>query len=337
MLNTFAQFAAAIISNPIRVVLDAVLRGENGSGGGGNGGGKGFFGSLGGIFDIGKGFKTIGKGLSKIPGVSSIIDSVKGLFAEGGALAGIGSFLSSALPVIGAIASVISFAIPLISGLFKKTPRLDIDLDSIKTETGRRATQVAEFLDADFFKDSIAQISVKRGAGLGVGGDDAIKDIIQKKIKETIEAVQAIIFKLPSEMAAQLNEALLNTKVSTETVVKGERLLEFDAKGKEIKKKFEAFVNGELQAKFRNSAIRDFFQGAFESLGVLPGKAGEFLDAEFEKFKKAGSREERAKVGEELLASFNAFVDAFNIVSGNINDSIGETIERDEWQYRLAV
>ena len=325
MLNTFAQFAATVISNPIRIALDAVLRGESGSGEG-EGGGKGFFGTLGGVFDIGKGFKTIGKGLMKIPGVSSIVDGITGLFAEGGALAGIGTFLSSALPVIGAIASVAAFAIPLISGLFKKTPRLDVDFDSIKTELGRRVAVVNEFLDPEFFSGNIAEISVKRKAGLGVGGDDAIKELIQEQIELTIESVQAILFELPLEMAKSLNDALLATEVDIDTVVAGERLLEFDAKGKKIKEKFEAFINGELQAKFL-FAIRDFFVGAFESLGVLPENAQALIDEQFEAFKNAGSREARAEIGQELLATFNAFVDAFNIVSGNVNDSIGQTIQ----------
>ncbi len=231
-------------------------------------------------------------------------------------------------PVGAAIGGFIgSLVVPIITALFKKTPRLDIDFDSVKTEVGRRAAEVAEFLDPEFFKNEIAQISVKRGGvGLGQGGDEGIKDIIQEKIEETIDAVQAIINKLPSDLARQLNDALLNTQVDIDTVVKGERLLEFDAKGKEIKKKFEAFINGELSAKFL-FAIRDFFTGAFEALGVLPENAQAFVDEQFDAFKNAGSREERAQIGQEFLASFNAFVDAFNIVSGNVNDAIGQTIQ----------
>ena len=69
---------------------------------------------------------------------------------------------------------------------------------------------------------------------------------------------------------------------------------------------------------------------------MLPDAARRFLDAKFEEFKNAGSREARAAVGQELLADINAFVDAFNIVSGNVNDAIGQTIEKEEWEYRLA-
>jgi hypothetical protein len=169
------------------------------------------------------------------------------------------------------------------------------------------------------------QISVKRWVGLGLGGDEGIKDAIQTVLEATIQSVQAIINKLPAELAAELNKALLSAQVDIDTVVKGERLLEFDAKGKEIKKKFEAFINGELSAKFL-FAIRDFFVGAFESLGALPGAAQSFIDTEFEKFKNAGSREARAEIGKELLESFNTFVDAFNVVAGNGADSINAAV-----------
>ncbi|GEM_PF-1840218 len=277
-------------------------------------------------------FATAGGGIA----TDAIAGTLGGIPITEGATVGLGlapggtgilASIGSALPYIGAALAAAAIIIPLVAGLFKKTPRLDIDFDSVKTEVGRRAAEVAEFLDPEFFKEQIAQISVKRGGvGLGRGGDEGIKDIIQEKIEETIDAVQAIIFKLPSDLAKQLNEALLNTPVDIETVVKGERLLEFDAKGKEIKKKFEAFINGELSAKFL-FAIRDFFTGAFEALGVLPENAQAFVDEQFDAFKNAGSREERAQIGQEFLASFNAFVDAFNIVSGNVNDSIGQTIQ----------
>jgi len=48
---------------------------------------------------------------------------------------------------------------------------------------------VSEILDEDFFTEDIAQISVKRKAGLGVGGNDRIKEIIQEKLEETIEGI----------------------------------------------------------------------------------------------------------------------------------------------------
>ncbi len=252
----------------------------------------------------------------------------KGISMGLGAAGAVGGFFIGG-PIGAAIGGFIgSLIVPIITAIFKKPPRLDIDFDSVKTEMGRRAALVSEILDPDFFKDSIAQISVKRGGvGLGRGGDEGIKDAIQKVLAETVKKVRDIINKLPSDMAAQLNAALLQTPVDTETVVGGERLLEFDAKGKKIAEKFEAFINGELQAKFL-FAIRDFFKDAFVDLGVLPEKAQEVIDKELEKFKNAGSREARAKVGEELLELFNAYVDVFNIAVGNVNDPISQSINK---------
>jgi hypothetical protein len=88
--------------------------------------------------------------------------------------------------------------------------------------------------------------------------------------------------------------------LDTETEVAGERLFEFDAKGKKIGEKFNQLINGEIQAKFL-FAVDGFLQTMFESLGVLPEAAEAFLDERFEEFKNAGSREARAAVGEEEM------------------------------------
>ncbi len=307
MLRTFTDFIGAVLANPIRIALDATL---GGSGGGGAVNLANIGSSITGFFSgIGESFRSLGS-------------LVLGEFAG---FAGFAGTLSAALPAIGTILAAAAIAIPLIIDAFKKTPRLDIDFDSVKEEIGRRAAFVSEFLNDDFFVNEIAQISVKRKAGLGVGGDEAIKNLIQDQIEATVESVQAILNKLPSELAARLTQELLNTQVDIESVIGGERLLEFDAKGKEIKKKFEAFINGELQAKFL-FAIRDFFTGAFEALGVLPENAQAFIDAEFERFKTAGSREARAEIGKELLEAFDTFTNAFNIVSGNGVDSINAAV-----------
>ena len=74
-------------------------------------------------------------------------------------LAGVSSFLSSALPVVGAIASVAAFAIPIISGLFKKTPRLDLDFDQFRDEFGKSIGVAAEV--QDFLDEELESLSVK--------------------------------------------------------------------------------------------------------------------------------------------------------------------------------
>jgi hypothetical protein len=319
--RAFFDFVGALIANPIRLALDATLGG--GSGKGAQGAAQQGAGLLSGVTGLGG---TLGLGSSGLFGASGSFTALSALFT-GNSAVGFGSTLLGAIPAIGAILTAAFIGASILVDVLKKTPRLDIDFDSVKTDIGRRAALVSEFLDPEFFAESIAQISVKRKAGLGVGGDEKIIELIQGRIQETIESVQGIINKLPSELAATLNDSLLNSVVDIETVVAGERLLEFDAKGKKIKEKFEAFINGELQAKFL-FAIRDFFTGAFESLGVLPENAQSFIDAEFERFQRAGSREERAAIGQDLLASFDTFVNAFNIISGNGSDSINAAINQ---------
>jgi len=137
-------------------------------------------------------------------------------------------------------------------------------------------------------------------------------------------------------MFRELNETLLNAEIDIDTVIAGERLLEFDAKGKKIAEKFQAFIEGELPAKFFASIRESFFDPAFQALGVSAEGTQALIDDFMAKMEAAGSREARAEVGAEFIATFSAFVDAFNIVSGNVNDSIGQTIQAEECEYRLA-
>lgn len=71
--------------------------------------------------------------------------------------------------------------------------------------------------------------------------------------------------------------------------IKGDRLLEFD-ETKKIAEKFQQFIEGDLQARFIFS-IREFFVGAFESLGVLGDSAQSFVDQQFEEFQNLSGRE----------------------------------------------
>jgi len=151
--------------------------------------------ALGGSAALGGGISAIGAGVGAAGGATSVgaslglsgISSV-GTVPTGGAatfgMTGISSipaagpgFLSAALPWVGAVLAAAAIAYTFLAPLLKKTPRLDIDFDSIKTEAGRRAALVSEILDEDFFVEDIAQISVKRKAGLGVGGNDRIKEM----------------------------------------------------------------------------------------------------------------------------------------------------------------
>lgn len=306
MLNIFAQFAAAIITNPIRIALDATL----GGGGGGMNLGAGLGGLLGGI---GESFRSLGS-------------LVLGEFAG---FAGFAGTLSAALPAIGVIAAAAFTAVSVIGELMKKTPRLDIDFDSVKTEIGRRAAVISEILDPKFFADSIAQISVKRGGvGLGAGGDSAIKKLIQERLEQTIEGIQAIISTLPTEIFKQLNETLLSAELDIDTVIGGERLLEFDAKGKKIAEKFQAFIEGELPAKLFAAIRESFFDPAFQALGVSADATQNMIDQFLSDLESAGSREARGQVGQAFLEDFATFVDAFNVLSGNAGDAIGAALNQ---------
>jgi hypothetical protein len=318
LFNSFLQFVAAIITNPIRIALEGVASGEGGGGGGGGGKGIG-----GGIVDIGK---SIGSFFGK--GFSAFKNLFSGAFWAEESFSGIITGISTAIGWVGAIVGGVLAIVNIVMSFLKKTPRLDIDFDSIKTEFGRRAALVSEILNPEFFKEQIAQISVKRGGvGLGAGGDEGIKKVIHGVLKATIESIQAVIFKLPSEIAAQLNTALLSAEIDITTTIAGERFLEFDAKGKKIAEKFKAFIEGELSAKFIMS-IHDFFESAYVALGVLPDKARMMREEQMAAYKAAGSREARAEIGKEALAQFNAFVDAFNFTMGRFGDSAMEAVDQ---------
>lgn len=297
MLNIFFQFIAAIITNPIRVSLEGFLKGEGGG--------------------IGKFF-------------SGGFEATKNLFT--GNFEGFKGFADTFFKAASFIGTIVTFALgafELIKGLFKKTPRLDIDFDSVKTELGRRAAIISEILDPEFFAESIAQISVKRGGvGLGAGGDEGIKKLIQERLTQAIESIQAIISKLPSDLFQFLNETLQNAELDIDTVIAGERLLEFDAKGKKIAEKFQAFIEGELPAKLFAAIRESFFEPAFEALGVSAEGAQSLIDQFLEDLEGAGSREERGKIGAAFLEDFNLFVDAFNVLSGTGSDSIGAAVNQ---------
>jgi len=260
-------------------------------------------------------------------GVSGLTAGIPVSTLAGGGSTGVLGAIGAAAPYVGAVLAAAALAYSILGPLLKKTPRLDIDFDSVKTDMGRRAAVVEEFLSPEFFLDNIGQVSVKRGGvGLGAGGDEKILELIQQRIQDTIEGIQDIIRRLPAELFDQLNETLLNAEIDIDTVIGGERLLEFDAKGKKIAEKFQAFIEGELPAKFFLAIRESFFEPAFQALGVSADGAKGLIDDFLAKMEAAGSREERAIIGQEFIEKFSAFVDAFNIVSGNANDAIGQTM-----------
>ena len=284
MLEALSQFLATVISNPIRLSLESFLTGgESGQG------------LLSGITGLGG---SLGLGSSGLFGASGSFTALGALFT-GNSAVGFGTTLLGAIPAIGAIAAAAAIAIPIISNLLKKSPRLDLDFDQLRDDAGKSlgvAAQVFQFLDEDVFNNEIFSRSVSRKAGLGLGSE--LPNVIREAIEGQILAIQDIINQLPAELSAQLNDALLNTSVDIESKVKGDRLLEFD-ETKKIAEKFQQFIEGDLQARFIFS-IREFFVGAFESLGVLSDSAQSFVDQQFEEFQNLSGREENVVSLEEV-------------------------------------
>lgn len=322
ILNAFFQMIATIATNPIRIGLEGALGGGGGVGGatggiGGlvGGGLKGLgssFGALGGLFGIGGGATAIPAAL---PGVNSLL----GIGASStGLIAGLGA----ALPAIGAVLAVAAIAIPLIMKAFEKTPRLDIDIGVIRNEMGKRAALIGEFLDPALI-DDVINISVKRKAGLGVGGDK-IKQLISDSIVGAIESIQAIIAQLPQDMFLALNEALLSAEIDIESKIKGDRLLEFD-ETKKIAQRFQQFLEGDLPTRVFASIRNSFFAPMLESLGVATDAVAVMMD-DFLASLQGATREERIILGQEFLATIDAYVDVFNILNDGMKGVIAQAI-----------
>lgn len=327
MLKSFIDFIAAVATQDI--ILN--LGGLGGRGGGAGGvlsgasalGGLGdSFGALGSLFGIGASGAQLGAqaGFAAIPfGGSSLLTS--GIGAS--ALApGFLSTLGAAIPAIGAIASVAAIAIPLISDLFKSKPRLDLDFDQFRDETGKSlgiAADVISFLDEDLFRNEIFSRSVSRKAGLGLG--DQLPDVIQDVIEQSVNTIQGIINQLPTDIATQLNETLLNAEVDIESQIKGDRLLEFDESGKRIGEKFQSFLENDLPTRFFASIRESFFDPALQSLGISSDATQSFIDQFLEDLQGA-NREQRGQIGQQFIQDFQTFVDAFNIVEGNFGSVI---------------
>lgn len=338
ILKSFLDMVSAIATRQIVISIGGLFgigKSAQAAGGGGNAAdiaqqGAGVVGSGLGLFGSGGAFATLGAGLGFETSASAVVLNPATLLPTGEIVGpGFLATAGSAITIVGAALAAAALVATIVLPLLKKTPRFAFKFESVETEVGERAALVKEFLDADFFSEEIFKKIVGRGGGGAFSGKevDELKKAIQEAIAGTVKDIQVIINKLPQDMAELLNEALLNTAVDTETKIGRSNLLGFDAKGKKnIKEKLEKFFQGDLQGRFI-FAVRDFFQIAFEQLGILPEKASAFIDTEFERFKNAGSPEERAAIGQEFLTSFNAFVDAFNIVSGNVNDAIGQTIQ----------
>jgi len=280
ILKSFLDMVSAIATRQIVISIGGLFgigKTAQAAGGGGNAAdiaqqGAGVVGSGLGLFGSGGAFSTLGQGLGIVsPGIGLTGEIGPLGVPIIGELAGPGFMATAgaAVTVVGAVLAAAALAFTIIAPFLKKTPRLDIEFDEVKNSVEERAAVVAEFLDPDFYMENIGQVSVKRGGvGIGAGGSNQILELIRERIEETIEGIQDIIAKLPTDMFRELNETLLGAEIDIDTVIAGERLLEFDAKGKKIAEKFQAFIEGELPAKFFASIRESFFEPAFRALGV---------------------------------------------------------------------
>lgn len=341
MANAFFQLLSTIVTNPIRIALEGSLSGGGAGGAAGGAGGIGsILGGAGGLGGIGSSFGALGGlfGIGGASGAASANAVLGGL--GGGSLVGTGGVgflgtLGAALPAIGAIVAAIAIAIPLIASLFKKKPKIDVDIGVLKEkvdgEIEKRGANVQEFLDAlddtngELAKQLVRFSTVQGGVGVKGKVREDIRKAILTVIGGTIESVQTIINQLPKDLADRLNESLLSAEVNIENVFGKDKLLEFDEKGKKVAEKLQDFISGTLPAHFLASLSEDFFVPMFESLGVIPEAAQSMMD-DFISSLEGVSPEQAAALTEDFLSNLDAYVDVFNLLDGGIKGIFEQAI-----------
>lgn len=206
MLDSIAQLAATILSNPIRVFLEGVLKGNSTStstnvGNGQNGqNGQSADPGLTTQTKIGAGLILGGAAISAIGGAieNNIASSIVGGIGQTVSFAGAGFAAFGAIgAVIGAIIGLVTSLVSVISEATKKTPRLDLDFDQFRDDVGQstgEAAKVLDFLDKDLFSNEIFNRSVSRQAGLGLGSElpNVIREAIEGQINE--QKSQSVIY-----------------------------------------------------------------------------------------------------------------------------------------------
>lgn len=326
ILNAFFQMIATIATNPIRLGLEASLSGGSGAGAGVAGGAGGLGSSiLGGLGGAG--------GLFGASGSFTALGSVLGF---GSSTVGFAATLGAAIPAIGIILAAVAIAIPLIMSLLKKSPKIDIDIGVLKREIDgemvKRGANVQEFLDAldapnsDLAKEIVRFSTVQGGVGLKGKAREKVRLAILTVIGGSIEAIQLIIAKLPEEMFLALSESLLSAEIDIENFKGGDKLLEFDKKGKKVMQDLMDFISGTLPARFFASLSESFFVPMLETLGVTSEGAQELMDDFVESLK--GASPEAAKIlGEEFIATIDAYVDVFNLLNEGMKGVMGKALD----------
>ena len=267
---------------------------------------------------IGSAFSSLGAGISTAVGIE-----------KGGVLGGVigagGGFFSG---IIGGL-------IGSLGSLFKKKPRLDIEIPSFGGNADEFAQAVSDGLNVSVqdFLDAVSNkalqeslIFVKEKHGDTVDSQK-IRQTISDIIATTIGGVQDLIGSLPGDIAQPLLDELKNTDLQLFQTI-DDFLLEFDEKGKNLKDKVALFLK-ELGTIRFPAAIRSIFVDTLQAAGVDAQKAAEFVQRGLvDPLKNISSREGRIAAGQQFLDNFKSFVDAFNLINSEAQGQLTKAVER---------
>jgi hypothetical protein len=300
MKRIVADLIGFLIANPIRLLFE-----------GGTSGGADIFSGAKNIFST---------------GFSAITDIFKGVFSGAGEFF---SLIGKAIPLFGAIASVVTVGISAILKLFEKAPEVHIDIGRFNTEIDDRFAFVKDFIElSDDVNSDLAKdlVTIKKGK-IGIDNTE-LRQIIFDKINAVISGIQDMLSQLPADLSKTLKEVLLNTQlIDFDEATK--RIIGIDYTGKEARKRLEQFLSsGELEAEFVAS-ISPFFEEFYKQIGVLPDAALRIVD-EFKTAFAGASPEEQVILGQEFLAQMQAYIDAFNILNDYAADSFQVAINQIE-------
>ncbi|HEY7536006.1 MAG TPA: hypothetical protein VH878_08665, partial [Thermodesulfobacteriota bacterium] len=151
-------------------------------------------------------------------------------------------------------------------------------------------------------------------------GKQKLREQILGLLENTIHQIQDIIFQLPADLADTLNKLLLETKLTANN-----KLFQFQADGKKLKKELEQLLSGTIRAGMI-FGLNSFFTAMLTSLGVNVKSANDFVQGKLDEFLNTKGKEERAALGQEFLRNIQTFVDAFNFLNDNLNDSVSKAI-----------
>lgn len=324
LLKSFIEFVVqmgiqtVILNNTLGSVGGGTIAGGIVSpvGGGGLGG---LLSGIGSIFGFG------GGGGGGLPGEATLTGANAG---------GLISSISSVLTPVAIIGSIVASIVPIISNLFKKKPRLDIELfelgnlNEVAEATAVTVADLVQVATDEGFAEGAIAIKGKGGKGAFSGKEaDAFRKAYREALNVGIGNIQAIVNKLPVELAEKLNNEFLNSAIGFSEA--GDRLIfEFDKsakKAEQVLEEFEAFVGGGIQADLV-AGLDTFFITLLESIGVSSGNATRFINDRIAEISGEGDLETRGQLGEKFLQDIETFVDAFNILEGNLTGTLTTTI-----------